>query len=77
MLKFNLPSALLAEWAGFFFYVPHRGGTHIKESAQKVNSGEENSPPVPAVIQINNLSIMTLVLYQQAIPAIPEFLVGS
>ena len=37
------------------------------ELAQKVNSGEENSSATFASIQIRNLSITSLVLYQQAI----------
>ena len=39
------------------------------ESAQKVNSGEENSPAAPTGIRTCNLSIMSPSLYQQAIPA--------
>ena len=53
------------------FYVPLRqqeSGTDTElESAHKVSSGEENSPAAPAGIQNHNLSIMSLVLYQQAI----------
>ena len=46
------------------------GGTDTEyESAQKVNSGEENSPAAPARIQTGNLSIMSPALYKQAIPA--------
>ena len=45
-VQVNLPPALLAEWP--VFYMPrqlHRGGTDTEqESAQKANSGEENSP---------------------------------
>ena len=37
--------------------------------AQKVNCGEENSPASPAVIRTGNLSVESLVLEQQAIPA--------
>ena len=53
------------------FYVPlreHGGGTDTeKESAHKVNSGEEDSPTVPARNRTRNLSITSPVLYQQAI----------
>ena len=47
-----------------------KGGTDTeKESAHKVNSGEENSPAAPAGIRTRNLSTMSPVLYQQLIPA--------
>ena len=47
-----------------------QGGTDIKyESAQKVTSGEENSPAAPAGIQAHNFLIMGLAHYQKAIPA--------
>ena len=45
--------------------------TANKESAHKVDSGEENSPAAPAEIRTHNLSITSPVLYQQAIPAPP------
>ena len=46
------------------------GGTDTeKESARKVNSGEENSPAAPARIRTRKLLIMSPVLYQKAIPA--------
>ena len=41
-----------------------------QESAQKVNSEEENSPAAPAVIRTRNLSITNPTLYQQAISAL-------
>ena len=57
------------------FYVllrKHGVGTDIEEeSAQKVNSGEENSPAAPAGTRTRNLSITSPALYQQAIPAVP------
>ena len=40
-----------------------------KESAHKVDSGEENSSAAPAGIRTRNLSITSPALYQQAIPA--------
>ena len=44
-----------------------RGGTDIeKESAQKVNSSEENSPAAPAGTRTRNLSISSQALFQQA-----------
>ena len=47
-----------------------KGGTDTeKESAHKVNSGDENSLITPAGILTCNLSIMSLALYQQAILA--------
>ena len=55
------------------FYVP-LGNTGVertpnKESAHKVDSGEENSPAAPAGIRTRNLSIASPALYLQAIPA--------
>ena len=38
-----------------------------EESAQKVNSGEENSPAASAGIRTRNLSTTSTALYQQAI----------
>ena len=40
-----------------------------KESAHKVNSGEENSPATPVGIRTPNCSITSPALYQKAIPA--------
>ena len=57
---------------GVFLYVTAvtRGGTDTEwESAQKVNSGEENVSAAPAGIWTRNLSITSPALYQQAIPA--------
>ena len=55
------------------FYVALRqlgGGTDTEEeSAQKVNSGEENSPAAPAGTRTRNLSITSPALYQQVILA--------
>ena len=50
----NLPPALLAEWPGSF--TCHCGNTGLEripewESAQKVDSGEENSPAAPAGLE--------------------------
>ena len=39
-----------------------------QESAQKVNSGEENSPAASAGIQTHNLSITSQALYQLYYP---------
>ena len=39
----------------------------VLESAQKVNSGDENSPTTPAGIKTRNLSIVSLAFYQQTI----------
>ena len=49
-----------------------QGGTDIEqESAQKVHSGQKNSPDAPAQTQTLNLLITSPTLYQQAIPAMP------
>ena len=46
VFRCNQPPALLAEWLGSFTC---KGGTDTEwETAQKVNSGEENSPTAPA-----------------------------
>ena len=46
------------------------GGTDTEwESTHKVNSGEEHSPTAPARTQTHNLSIRSLALEHQAIPA--------
>ena len=41
----------------------------LNKSAQRVNSGDENSLTTPAGIQTHNFLIMGQVLYQQANPA--------
>ena len=63
--KYQL-TALLAEWPGSF--TCHCGNTGMertlnKESAHRVDSGENNSPTTPARIQTCNLSIMCPVSY--------------
>ena len=40
------------------------GSEHKKKSAQKVNSGEENSPSTPTRNQSHDLSIMSAALHQ-------------
>ena len=54
------------------FYVPlrsHGGGADTeKESAKKVNSGEENSPAAPGGIRTLNLSIWSPVLLPTSYP---------
>ena len=56
----NLSPALLADWPGSFTcYFGNTGVERIpkKESAQKVDLGEENSPATPAWIRTRDLSI--------------------
>ena len=42
------------------------------KSAHKIKSGEENSPAAPAKIQICNLLIMSLALYQQTVTIVVQ-----
>ena len=67
MFRCNLP----AEWPEpFICYRGYMGGgggggnKHKKKSAQKVNSGEENSPSTPTRNQSHDLSIMSAALHQ-------------
>ena len=60
MRSWNEPSALWAEWPGFFTcYGSNTGVKRIptQESAQKVNPGEENSPAAPAGTRTRDLPI--------------------
>ena len=62
----NLPPALLAGWPGSFTcYCGNAGVERIPkwESAQEVDSGEENSPVVPAGNRVHDLSIRSQALY--------------
>ena len=62
LFRCNPPPALLAECCS------NTGVKHTqKETAHKINSGEEKSSPVPAEIQTHNFSKMSLELYKQAI----------
>ena len=59
MFSFNLPPALLAELPGSFTF--YYGNTVVeripkKESAQKVDPGEENSPAPSAGTRTRDLS---------------------
>ena len=64
VLRCSLLPALWAEWPGSF--TCHCGNTRVEhksnKSAHKVNSGEENSPAIPAGIQTHNLLIVSRVL---------------
>ena len=47
----------------------HGGGNDTeKESAQKIKSGEENSPAASARIRTHNLSITSRALFQLSFP---------
>ena len=65
MYRCNLPPAFLVEWPGSFMCHCSNTGmerTPNKESAHKVDSGEENSPTASAGIWTHNLLITSLAL---------------
>ena len=67
VFRCNLPPAFLTEWPESFTTAVTLGGTDTEyESAQKANSGEENSPAAPARTRTRNLSITSSALYQNA-----------
>ena len=69
VFRCNLPTALKMSRVFYVLLQSYRVEQTSNKSARNINSGEENSLATPARTRIHKLSIMSLALYPQAIPA--------